>query len=168
MTKIASNMRVNGYTLTELVLVIVLIGIVSAATVMININSQGQHSVTVQADEFRRNLSHLQLLAISQSKRLKLTVNEANYTVSACTTSACTTTVPLTDPATGQNFSVNLTGVTFTLASRGALDFDSLGRPQSGGSLISTNPARTYTLTGSDRSVRVTVLPITGFAQTTY
>lgn len=74
----------------------------------------------------------------------------------------------LVDPATGLNFSVALTdGVTLSPAND-TLDFDSLGRPQSGGSLIATIPARSYTLIGSGRSVSVTVLPITGFAQTIY
>lgn len=166
MTRMMS-IRSTGFTLVELVIAIVIIGILSAV-VITNISARAQHSVTVQADEFRRNLSHLQLLAISQSSRLRLSVNAAgtNYTVVSCTTSACTATSALTDPVTGQNFSVDLTdGVTLAPASN-ILDFDSLGRPQSGGNLITA--ARSYTLSGNSRSVSVTVLPITGFAQTAY
>lgn len=162
-------LRCSGFTLVELVIVMVLIGILST-TVVTSINAQAQHSVTTQADTLRRNLSHIQLLAISQSTRLRLTVasNGASYTVSACTTPSCSTTTAFTDPATGLNFSVALTnGVTLSPAGN-TLDFDSLGRPQSGGSLISANPARTYTLCGSGRNVTVSVLPITGFAQTSY
>lgn len=166
MTKMPSTppIRSGGFTLVELVITIILIGILSAV-VMTNISAKAQHSVTTQADEFRRNLSHLQLLAISQGVRLRLTTASTGYTVVVCTTSACTATNALADPATGQNFSVPLTdGVTFSSAS--TLDFDSLGRPQSGGSLITT--ASSYTLSGSGRCVSVTVLPITGFAQTNY
>jgi type II secretory pathway pseudopilin PulG len=154
----------NGFTLLEFV--ILLIGILSV-TVAIKLTARNQHSVTIQADEFRRNLSHIQLLAISKDQRLRLSVNSGGYTVATCTTSACSATNPLTDPATGQNFSVSLIdGVTFSSAS--TLDFDSLGRPQTGGNLIAANPARSYTLGSSGRSVTVTVLPITGFAQTSY
>lgn len=159
----------GGFTLIELVITIILLGILSA-TVATNINARVQHSVTAQADEFRRALSHIQLLAIGQGMRLRLSVNAGgnNYTVVSCTTSACSTTNPVTDPATGQNFSVDLIdGVTLTPVSS-TLDFDSLGRPQSGGSLIASSPARSYTLTASGRSVLVNVLPITGFAQTIY
>jgi hypothetical protein len=88
------------------------------------------------------------------------------YSVATCATSACTTRSALVDPATGLNFSVTLTdGVTLSPAGN-ILDFDSMGRPQSGGSLITAT--RSYTLTGSGRSVSVTVLPVTGFARTSY
>lgn len=163
----AAKTHQRGFTLQESVIVIVLIGIVSAATVMINIGGQTRHSATVQADQLRRNLSHLQLLAISQGQRLRLAVTANNYTVAACNTSACTSTSPLTDPATGQNFSVNLTdGITFTAASQGTLDFDSLGRPQFAGALIAT--PHPLVVTGGGGNVTVTVQPLTGFAQTAY
>lgn len=159
----------NGFTLLELAIVIILIGILSAV-VMINIQAVAQHSVTVQAETFKRTLAHIQLLSISQSHRLRLSVNASgtNYSVVSCTTSACTTTNTLIDPATGANFNIALTdGVTLSPTSNN-LDFDSLGRPQFAGSLIASNPARTYTLAGNGRSVRITVSPITGFAQMTY
>lgn len=161
--------RGRGFTLIEFVAVIVMIGILSSA-VMTSMQASLQLSVSTQADQFRRNLSHIQLLAISRGSRLRLTVNAAgtNYTVVSCDTSACSTTSAVTDPATGLNFSMNLSdGVTLAPTSN-TLDFDSLGRPQASGSLITTSPARTYTLSGNGRSVQVTVLPITGFAQASY
>lgn len=162
MARIA-NSRNAGFTLVELVIAMVLVGVLSAVAVT-KISAQAQHSVTVQADEFRRNLSHMQLMAISQGLRLRLLVNAAgtNYSVFSCLTSACTVTNAATDPATGQNFSLNLTdGVTMAPVSS-SLDFDSLGRPQSGGTLISA--ARSYVLRGSGNCVAVDVRPITGFA----
>lgn len=152
----------NGFTMVEFVIVMLIIGILSTV-VALQFGAQEKHSVTVQADQFRRDLSHLQLIAISQSKRLKLSTAAGAYTVAVCTTSACGATTALTDPVTGAPFSVTLTdGV--ALAPVGTLDFDSLGRPQSGGSLITAT--RTYTFSVTGRSVDVTVLPITGFAQT--
>lgn len=164
-----NHIRHHGFTLLELVIVIMLLGILSAA-VMLNINAQAQHSVTIQADEFRRNLSHIQLLSISQSKRLRLSTNAlgTSYTVVSCTTSACSSTSAVIDPATGANFSVAMTDGVTLAPTNNILDFDSLGRPQSGGNLIASSPARTYTLAGSGRSVQVLVSPITGFAQTSY
>jgi MSHA pilin protein MshC len=153
----------GGFTLVEFVITIIVIGILSAV-VLPYINATAQRSVLTQADEFRRNLSHIQLMAISQSQRMRMSVNSGgtNYTVVSCANSACSATSPVTDPATGANFSVNMTnGV--TLAPAGSnLDFDSLGRPQTGGSLSTS--AKTYTLGASGLSVPVSVLPITGFA----
>ncbi len=154
----------NGFTLVEFIIVVILLSILSA-TVVVKLSAQAKHSVTTRADEFRRNLSHIQLLAISQSRRLRLSVNSGNYTVVICTVSDCSSTSALIDPVTGQNFNVNFApdtpDVTFTSAS--TLDFDSLGRPQSGGMITS---AQIYTLTGSGNCVDVSLLPITGFAQT--
>ena len=161
-----TRLRCRGFTLIELVITLVMMGILSAVVVT-DISARAQHSVTTQADQFRRNLSHLQMLAISRGARLRLTVaaGGAGYSVATCATSACTTSSALVDPETGANFSVVLDGVTLSPAGN-ILDFDSLGRPQSGGSLITAT--RSYTLTGSGRSVSVTVLPVTGFAQTSY
>ena len=171
MTSIA-GVGSGGFTLIELVVTLVIMGVLSAV-VIANMNAQSKHSATAQADQLRRDISHIQFLAISQDRRFRLSVAStgSSYTVYFCDTpTSCPTTNTVTDPATGQNFSVTLTdGVTLSPAPDN-LDFDSLGRPQSGGNLISNNPARTYALTGggSNHNVTVTVLPITGFAQTTY
>lgn len=161
------HIRYNGFTLIELIVVMIVIAILAAA-VMLRLSANTQHKATTQADMLRRNLSHLQLLAISRSVRLRLTVlsGGGSYNVSSCTTSACTATTALTDPATGLDFSVNLAADGVTLSPAGTLDFDSLGRPVSGATLITTNPAYTYTLTGSGNCVDVSVRPITGFAAT--
>lgn len=162
-SRLRSN-KVHGFTLIELVLTIVILGVL-AASVMISIGARARHSVTTQADQFRRDLSRLQLLAISRNNRVRLTISAdgRTYSASACVTSACTN--GLIDPATGQNFSVTLVDATLAPVSN-VLDFDTLGRPQSGGALVTANPARTYVMSGSGRDVTVKVLPITGFAWT--
>lgn len=175
MTTAASMSRYfwRGFTLIEFAMTMVMIGVLSAA-VMIKISARTGHSVTIQADQFRRDLSHIQMLALSRGSRLRLTINANGtaYTVATCTTSNCTNTSALVDPATGQSFGVTLTdGAAFGSANYGdVLDFDSLGRPnEPDGTLITANPARTYTLSDGVRgNVTVTVLPITGFAQTSY
>ena len=174
MTRVTS-IRSAGFTLVELIIAIILIGILSAI-VMTRINAKAQHSVTTQADQLRRNLSHIQLLAISQGARLKLAVAAGNYSVCPALTvdAECpgnNATNAIGDPATGEKFSVNLTdGVVFTQPP-GYYHFDSLGRPVSGATgatlVLGTS---TFRLNGVDRNtpVIVTVLPITGFAQTSY
>lgn len=167
--------RGRGFTLIELVITIVIIGILSAV-VMVNFGAKAQHSVTVQADEFRRNLSHMQLLAISQGLRLKLKVDATSYTVTSCPDSNCDGVV--TDPATGASFSTTLTDdVKFVDSSGAALGaassyyFDSLGRPVSAppSATLLSGPGTFYlNNVGRVPSVTVTVLPITGFAQTAY
>lgn len=153
---------VRGFALIELIMVVVLIGIMSIAA-MISLSANKQHSVVVQADEFRRAISHAQLIAISQGIRLRLTTTATSYAVATCTATDCSATSVLTDPATGSPFSADFAsqGITLTV---GTVDFDSLGRPQSGGSLLSTST--TFTFSGGDNPISVTILPITGFAQT--
>jgi MSHA pilin protein MshC len=161
------KVRSDGYSLIELVITIIVIGILSAV-VGGNISAKDQHNLTTLADELRRNLSHVQLMAISKSTRLRLTVDAAGktYTVFSCNNAACTVPSTLIDPATGTSFFVDITkndpGVTFTSGANSNLDFDSLGRPQQASSLITA--AFTYTISGGGRSVSISVLPITGFA----
>lgn len=152
----------RGFTLIELVMVVVVISILTA-TVMFNFNTQRQHAVVVQADEFRRAVSHAQLIAISQGVRLQLTTTATGYSVRICSDTQCNTaTGPMTDPVTGGPFTADFSGDNITL-SVGAVDFDSLGRPQSSGALRTT--PSTFTFTSGDNSESVSILPITGFAQ---
>ena len=160
----------SGFSLIELTIVLVIVGILSAVAVT-NIDTRAKHSATVQADEFRRALSHLQLLTISQGSRLKLTVTSSGYSVCAAATSPCNAAGAITDTATGSPFSDTLTdGVSF-ISGTGDYFFDSLGRPvaaATGATLVTTSS--TFSLNGVGRAtaVSVTVLPITGFAQTAY
>ena len=164
------NRHSEGVTLVELVITLVVIGVLSAVAVT-NINASAKHSVTVQADEFRRALSHLQLMAISQGSRLKLTVTSSNYSVCLAATSPCNAAGAITDTATGNPFSQTLTdGASFT-SGTGDYYFDGLGRPvtaATGTSLVSTTSSFALNGVGRATAVTVTVLPITGFAQTAY
>ena len=153
----------RGVTLIELVIVMVIVSLL-AISVSMGLNSSTQHRVNLRADEFRRAVSHAQLLAISQGKRLRMNITTGGYTVVECTNTACSTvTETITDPATGEPFSANLAADNIT-ATAATIDFDSLGRPQSGGSLRTDSLPITFT--GAGHSATVTILPITGFAQT--
>ena len=142
-----------------------------AAVATTTISAKAQHSVTVQADQFRRDISHLQMLAISQSRRLKLTVSATGYAVCAAATATCNAAGAISDPMTGQAFSVTLAdGVQFT-GGTGNYWFDSMGRPATAASGVALAGAVTnFTLNGVGRATAVTVAvtPVTGFARTTY
>lgn len=153
-----------------MVIVIVIMGVL-AAVATTTISAKAQHSVTLQADQFRRDISHLQMLAISQATRLKLTVTTTGYAVCEAATATCDAAGAITDPATGQPFSITLTdGAQFT----GGTDsyyFDSMGRPASadtGSTLVSSTTDFTLNGVGRATAVKVEVTPVTGFAKTTY
>jgi len=165
--------RSGGYSLLELVAILVVIGIL-AAVVAPRLDAGTERAATTQADALRRNLAHVQALALGWGDSLRLTVTANSYNVTCLTNigAACATAgvgnIPK-DPATGDNFTVSLTdNVTLAAVGGNTVDFDSLGRPTSGGALIAGNPARTYTFTGGTRSATVTLRPITGFAETSY
>ena len=164
---------IRGFTLIELVVVIVLVSILSAM-VALRLSAATDSAVVTDADQLRRNLSHVQALALGWGARLRLTVaaNGLSYSVTCRTALARAPCVAVgdavTDPATGQTFTVVLTNGVALAPVSNTLDFDSLGRPVGTTALVSTNPAVTYTLSGGNRSVTVSVLPITGFASATY
>lgn len=158
------KIRTRGVTLIELVIVLVIFAILSA-TVMMSLNSSNQHRVNLRADEFRRDVSRAQLLAISQGIRLRLSTTPTGYTgytVGSCANADCTGTITqITDAVTGEAFSADLTGQNIALTPT-SIDFDSLGRPQSAGSLRTTDADVIFS--GAGHSVTVRILPITGFA----
>lgn len=164
---------VIGYTLVELVIVLTIVAIVSA-TVAIGITSQTKQNVVNEADKLRRNLSHVQALASGWGARLRITSSSSGYSVTCRTNlgrSPCNAVgADVTDPATGTTLSVTFpSGV--TLAQSGGttatqLDFDSMGRPVGTSSLLSADTV--YTVSGSGRTVTLTVSPITGYVAGAY
>ncbi len=145
-----------GFTLIELVTVLVMLGIVSALA--LPRWSPSDSTVATQADRLARDLRHAQSLALSQGRRLTFDVQSAgSYRV---TDNGGNT---VTDPATRSPFSVSLEN-NVTLAGND-LEFDSLGRPLNAGSLASG--AQAFTLSGTARTATVTVSPVTGFVRVT-
>jgi MSHA pilin protein MshC len=168
-TNSTTQRRSGGFTLIEFVITTIVIGILSAV-VMIGVSARTGHRANVQADEFRRNLSRLQLLAISQGTRLKLTVTSSNYSVYCLANipGICTIGSLIKDPVTQELFSVNLTdGINFS-AGLGSYYFDSLGRPvaaATGASLVTGTSTFSLNDAAGKVTVNVTLTPITGFAQ---
>lgn len=162
--------RVGGFTLIELVMIIVAVSILGVA-MLTRYHDPVETAVSVEADRLGRDLRHVQMLAMTWGQTLRLTPAGGGYSVSCVTPSAtppCNVS-PVNDPAvtdaTGNPaFTRTLeTGITVAGA---ALDIDALGRPVSGGALLNADTA--YTLTGGSQSSTVTVARLTGFVSVVY
>jgi MSHA pilin protein MshC len=143
--------RSTGFTLTELVVVIVIAGILSA--VIYNRVSVSEFKVEGSTDELRSALRYAHKLAIAQ--RRNVFVSASGSDVSLCYVNGCGTRV--TKPPTQDPFTVAASN-TATLSS--AFYFDSQGRPTLIGGVLATT-AITLSLAGATRTI--TVEPQTGF-----
>jgi MSHA pilin protein MshC len=153
------NKDCSGFTLVELVTVIVLVGILSTYAV-VRFPSQNELILPAQAQMFVSHIRHVQALAMQWGQPLRMTVTSGGYTVACVTAGAAPCDVsPVIDPATGQAFNVVLeTGITLSASSS---DFDSMGRPVSGGALVGATSSYTMTSNGSTNTIQIS--PITGF-----
>jgi hypothetical protein len=125
------------------------------------------------ADSLRRDLGHIQSLALTYGIALRLNLSTTGYMVTCLATVPPCATVggTLIDPTTSHAFAVTFpSGLTMTglNSSNATVDFDSIGRPISSGTLIATNPARTLALTGASKTSYIYLRPITGFAEVSY
>jgi prepilin-type N-terminal cleavage/methylation domain-containing protein len=160
--------RIRGFTLIELTMVMVVVAVLGVVAMSRLANTET--SVTVEADHLARDIRHMQMLALTWGQTLRLTFPAANqYRVvcaSGSATPPCNGAGAVTDPADSAAFDRPLApGVTVTGA---ALDLDGLGRPVAGGVLITTVPARSFTLSGGAESSTVNVERLTGFVDVVY
>ena len=157
------NKECSGFTLVELVIVIVLVSIL-AAYAAAKWPSNSELKLPAQASLMASHIRHTQALAMHWGQALRVTVGSGGYSVSCVTASAnppCNNT-PVIDPVTNQAFNIALdSGISLTGAN---IDFDTLGRPVSGGAIVTSTPARTFTLTADGVTQTVSLEPLTGFA----
>lgn len=151
--------RQGGFTLVELVMVMVITGILAAYAAG-RYFAPAAVTGSSQAQRFARDLRHAQMLAASWGRQLVVTVNAGNYQV-ACTALAAAPcdTNPVVDPATGVAFNVALQDGA-TLAGPATVRFDSMGRPSTGAA--PTAAAAVYTLSAGGSGWTITVNPVTG------
>ncbi len=145
----------RGFTLIELVAVVVILGALTALAVPRM--SPGDSTVNAQADRLAAELRHAQALAMSQGRTLSFEIlSSTAYRV------ADAGGATVRDPG-GEllNFTLQ-NGVTL---GGGNIDFDSLGRPLSAGSLVGA--AQNWTLNGENGSATVSLQPVTGFVAVT-
>jgi len=155
MSRVPYTVRMRGFTLLELVIVLVILGTLSAFA--IPRFAPSDNTLAAQADRLARDLRHAQALALNQGRTLDFVVQSAtSYRISFGGGT-------IIDPATQQPFQVTLdNNVTLTGTDTG---FDSLGRPVSAGVLLGA--ARVFTLSGSSRAATVNLSPVTGFVTVT-
>ena len=134
----------TGFTLVELIIVIVVLGIISAYAVMKSV-SPGEVTLPSQAETMASNIRHAQTLAYTSGKRMSLTIiagTNGSYSV-ACVTTPCST-----------DFSVTLEK-NVVLASTAALVINSLGQPSAAASYDLCFPS---CVSGSKKTISVAAL----------
>lgn len=170
------RMQQKGFTLIELVMVLVLIGII-AVFVAPKLGDVTSTKAAALKDKLRADLRYAQNLAMTKNRRARVFFNVApaptpdGYAVVVDNSPAgdCSAFAAATDPAGGGNLSVTLDVggyADITVApSATCLEYDSLGRPYAcGGAACSTAPlvvAMTADV-NNDATMRVTVNIQTG------
>lgn len=149
-----------GFTLLELIVVIIIIGIL-AVTAVARSYTPGEFTVSSQAELLASHLRHAQLLATIWEKPLRVSITAGSngvYSV-ACKTSGAAPcdTSPVIDPTTSGTFSITVKN-NVALAGPATLDYDTLGTPSA---------AATYTLTASGDVKTITVQALSGFVTVT-
>jgi MSHA pilin protein MshC len=155
--KIQANNRHCGFTIIELVMVMVILGVLSAyllprwTTIDTTVHAQG--------DRMARDLRHAQAMAMNQGRTLTVQLpSNSDYRV---TDQAVSPGTPVTDPADVQTpFAYTFQDNVTRAGSCGDIDFDSLGRPLSGGTLLAASCD--YILTGGTVQSTLSVTPLTG------
>lgn len=137
---VISALDSRGFTLIELVMVLVLIGIVSAYVLLRGGDTTGMKAGAFE-DKLRADIRYAQDLGMTSTKRSRVYFNgtgtapPAGYTVVQDTsaTGNCSTFVPSADPALTGNLTITLNtgkyaGITVA-PSITCLEFGSLGQP---------------------------------------
>jgi len=129
--KLLMNQR--AFTLIELIMVIVLIGIMAAIVVPRLGNVQRSKAVSF-IDKVQADIRYAQNLAMTRGKRTRINFTASSYSVTQDTSAAgdCSSFAAASDPATGGTMTIDLSkpnyaGLTVTPVS--CLEYDSLGRP---------------------------------------
>lgn len=163
----------RGFALIELIVLLVIVAILAAALAASITPSRA--TLSSQAQRLARDIRHMQTLAQTWGRPLRLTATagvNGSYAVTCVTPGVAPCDLdplPVLDPATGAAFSVAVQqDVTLTVSTTAnAFDsFDSQGRPITSLGAIST-AATTYSLTAGTATVAVAVAPITGFVSVT-
>jgi MSHA pilin protein MshC len=119
-----------GFTLIELVMVILLLGILSFFAVA-RLADRSESDAHGFAEQLASTLRFAQKAAVAQRRAIYVNVDAANGRVWVCLDAANTCTQPLAAPAGGTLEVQAPRGVTLTTTGGTQLTFDAMGRPSS-------------------------------------
>ena len=136
----------RGFTLIELVMVIVLLGILAAfiAPSMGNLTATKSGSF---AGKLRADIRYAQDLAMARNQRVRVTFAANNYSITIAG-------VPIADPGTGKTYPLTLgvgdyAGISLANTFNGSyVEFDSLGAPYDSGGALAANGSVTVAPAG--------------------
>jgi len=144
----------SGFSIIELIVVIMVLGIVAASVSYVMPNRQAFQSEGF-ADVFLQDLRFTQLLSMSQNQRYKLVVSAGSYQIQN------QSSVPFNNAETGGLTNVFPAGVTITPTA--TINFDSLGGPYNNGTALVS--AFNFSVTAGTTVTTVGITPQTGFIQ---
>ena len=149
-------MKYRGFTLVELVIVLVLAAILAAS--VLPRFTQGIVELSSQAEQVAADVRYAQMLSMTRGQHYCISFTGTGYQLR---NTNCT--VAVTHPATGSTAAIVLSATTVTTSNLtgNALEFDTKGRPQT--LTVATNNG-TITLTSSGQTRSVVVSPETGKA----
>jgi MSHA pilin protein MshC len=145
----------GGFTLTELVVIIVLVGILAAVAVP-RLADRSIFESRGFTDQLRSAIQYGQKIAIAQRRNVCVAVTSSAVTVTRAVSagSAVSCTIPVLDPATGAAYLLTApSGVTLSPATSFA--FDALGQKSGAATEVIT--------VAGDMSRSITVERITGY-----
>ena len=136
----------NGFTLVELVVVLILVGILSVVA-MAKLSDRTSFEALGYFNQVQALTRYAQKIAIAQRRGVYVADNGG--TIGACYDVGCTS--PVADPVGGTALvAAPPSGVSFTF-SAGSFSFDGLGRP-------SPNAQHTITVNASGEPARVVII----------
>jgi MSHA pilin protein MshC len=130
----------RGFTLVELILVVVLLGILSFFAGG-RLNDRDQVNARGFADQVAATLRFAQKAAIAQRRNVYVNIDASTRRVRACLDAAAACASPVASPAGGSLDVAGAAGITLTTGIN-QFSFDALGRPSFGSNLTLTTSAK--------------------------
>jgi len=126
-TRTPSRANCAGFTLLELVIVIVISGILSFMAIG-RLNDTGEVNAHGFAEQVASTLRFAQQAAVSQRRLIYINASASNGSVTACLDSALACAQPLSAPG-GSNLAVQAPASVTLTSTAAQFSFDGLGRP---------------------------------------
>lgn len=147
----------SGFTLVELVMTIIIVGVIAAVAVPRFFDNTVFQSRGF-ADEVMASLRYAQKSAIARHRFVCVTFAANSITLTQGGNSACGT--DLAGPTGNAPFSVANANITITAPAAGNISFDCLGRPRSTGNVAATcAPGNAVGVLGANQTVQVQGAP---------